>query len=643
MNTTSTSLLCLLLLQLSTLSATALAPSTNSLNTAIQQLNDKVTITGHVTSAQTKLPLAGVTINLKGSSLATITDSDGSFSLEIADPAKSTIVFSHENYDQQEVKVTNQSVITISLSETQLVTTALGIKRKAESLSYALTEIKGDELTNVAQENFLNSLAGRVAGLSISQTSGIGSSVNVMLRGFKSLSNDNQPLYVVDGVPMVSPLNNVAQQGNRNNVDYGSFISAINLEDIASISILRGPTSAALYGSRGNNGVIQITTKTGRKGLNVHFSTSNVIETPYRFLDYHYKLANGLRPDQLNEESGYWAGPELDKGIFAIQWNNPLDANGNPIPTELKSYKNNVKNFLQPAITTLNNLSVSGGSDKVSYRTGVNLMRNQGLIPGSDLYRNGITAAVQYQPIKNIKISTNLNFIRNGSGSAPSTGNRGANPIEAAYAYSHIDVRELKDYWTPGQEQIKQRSPNPNLNNPYFLAKSINNSYQRDHYFGNVRVDWQIIPSLSIYARVMHNRYAEERETKIPWSYTFSPSGGYYLDDLGTKETNIESMISYRKKLKKVFEITVSGGGNFMTQRNNELLNGGSVLTTSGVFSIDNIPPSSREWRTSYYSSEISTLLGLLSLSYKNELYLDVTARNDWLSTFPIDNRSQLD
>src|SRR5690554_6935794 len=395
----------------------------------------------------------------------------------------------------------------------EVVVTALGIEREKRSLGYAIGEVGGDDMVDVAQENMLNALAGKVSGVTINQTSGPGSSVSVVIRGATSLSNDNQPLFVVDGVPMVNQLNNVKRQGDRNEVDYGNVISDINPEDIESVSILKGPSAAALYGSRAGNGVILITTKSGKKGegLGISFSTSNVIETPYRYLDLHYKYANGNRQDRYDEGSAYWGGPDLDKGILAPQWNSPLDENGNKIPMELKSYPDNMKNFLELGFTSNNNLAISGSTDAATYRIAYDRMDHNGMIPNTDLKKNGISTSASYNLSDKLKVSSNINYVTSASGNRASTG-RGTNPLAAVYQWSNVDIRELRDYWAEGGEHIQQLTPNINADNPYFLAYGITNAFEREHAYGNIKLDWNILPELSVMGRITHDASNEKRE-----------------------------------------------------------------------------------------------------------------------------------
>ncbi len=602
-------------------------------------------VTGKVTSSADGMALPGVSILLKGTTTGTTSNADGTYTIDVPGNT-SVLIFSFIGYESQEITVGSRSVIDLQLAESiemldEAVVTALGIKRETKSLSYSVGKVSGDDMVNVPQENVVNALAGRVAGLTLNQTSGVGSSVSVVIRGASSLSNDNQPLFVIDGVPMVNNLHNVKQRGDRNQVDYGNIISDINPEDIESVSVLKGPSAAALYGSRAGNGVILITTKSGKKGqgLGITFSTSNVFEVPYRFLNFHYKYANGSRNDRLDQSSAYWGGPELDKGIKAVQWNSPLDENGMPVPTELRSYKDNMKNFLQTGITSTNNLSISGSKDKFTYRIAYDYMNHQGNIPGADLLRNAFTTSAQYEINKRVRVSTNLNYVNSWSNNRPNTASRGTNPLEAVYQWSNVDIRELKDYWVSGGENIRQKTPHSGNNNPYFLAEAVSNSFNRRHTYGNVRLDWDILPTLRAYARVTHDASTERRETKIPWSYSRASQGSYFLDNVDHQETNMDAMLTYHNKFKDL-DVLVSVGGNNMVRRNGDLYMGGTPLSVPGLYRISNIAAAARGNTNNTYLRRIQSVMGMANIGYKDQLYLDVTARNDWSSTLPVSNRS---
>lgn len=620
------------------------------------------TIKGKVTSKIDGAALPGVSIVVKGSQLGTSSDAAGNYSINVNEASKPVLVFSYIGHETQEVIVGNQSVIDVVLAEgvetlNETVVTALGLSREKRSLGYSVAEVNGKDISRVAQENVLNSLAGRVPGVTISSTGGTGSSVSMIIRGATSLSSDNQPLFVVDGVPIANTLNNVSQIGNDNRVDYGNAISSLNPDDIESVSILKGPNAAALYGSRAGRGVVLITTKNGSKSkkMTVSVNSNTVFDKPYKYLNMHHKFATGIlpfTPDNnpyddgvliIDEKSAGGVGPELDKGYKAIQWNSPKDDKGNPIPTELVSHPDNVKNFVRTGITTTNGVAISNSNDLVTYRLSYSNMTNRGIIPNSDLFRNSLNINSAVKLAKKLTLSTNVDISRNNSNNRPAT-NRGTNPLQWAYAVSpHIDIRDLRNYWVPGQEGLQQLSQGPgDYNNPWFLAYEVNNSFVRDRVFGNVKADWQITPHLSLMGRYALDTYREERQTKIGNSYTNDSRGGYGVINLTRFERNADFLLSYKRDVNN-FSFSVSGGGNTRYQKNmdvNTASGNGTGLVIPGLYTLSNIAP--QNLRFSSYLSEraVFSVYGLANIGFKDMIYLDLTARNDWSSTLPKANRS---
>ena len=356
----------------------------------------------------------------------------------------------------------------------------------------------------------------------------------MVIRGATSLSNDNQPLFVIDGVPIVNTLNNISGFGTDNRVDYGNAISDMNSDDIESVSILKGPSAAALYGSRAGNGVVLITTKSGKKnkGIEVDITTNTVFDKPYKYFAVTKKFANGyfsFTPEDLppgtvmrvNPAEAAGCGIQLDKEYFAVQWNSPVDANGVQVPTELVSHPNNVANFVQTGITTTNGVSISNNTEMMNYRIGFTNMSNKGIVPNSDLFRNNLNAATAFKVRNKLTVSSNINISRSWSNNRPSS-NRGTNPLQWAYAVpQNTDILDLKDYWEPGFEGLVQRTPyNGVYNNPYFLAYEVNNSYDRDRVFGNLKADWQLTKEFSIMGRYALDQFTEKRESKISPGYS---------------------------------------------------------------------------------------------------------------------------
>ncbi|AWV97057.1 SusC/RagA family TonB-linked outer membrane protein [Arcticibacterium luteifluviistationis] len=601
--------------------------------------------------------LVGANITIKGTTKGTITDVNGEYSIDVPN-AETILTFSYIGYNVTEEVVGNRSVIDVALQQSlnslqDVVVTALGLERNERTLGYAVAKVDGGEVTRVAQENVLNGMAGKVPGVTINSTGGTGSSVSMVIRGASSLNSDNQPLFVVNGVPISNTLNNISQIGGDNKVDYGNAISDLNPEDIENISILKGPSAAALYGSRAANGVVLITTKSGKgvRKTTVSISSSTVFDNPYKYLDFHTSNAIGVRPYtpdnnpypggilQIEEGSSAGNGPELDKGYKAIQWNSPLDANGNRIPTDLVSYKDNVANFVNTGITTTNTAAISNNTELMNYRVGFTNMLNNGLVPNSDLFRNNISVSSDVNAAKNLVFSTNVNVNRSWSNNRPS-GNRGTNPLEAAYKVSpHINILELEDYWVPGQEGLRQLSQaEGEYNNPYFLANEVNNGFTRDRVYGNLKADWTIAPSLKLMVRYGVDQYSEQRETKIAPSYTNEIYGAYGLINLNRYESNADFLATYTKDISDL-NVSVSVGGNTRYEKGNNTKNatrnGGSGLIVPGVFTLSNTASDNLDFSSYKYEKGVNSLYAMTTFGYKRQLYLDLTARNDWSSTLP--------
>jgi len=603
--------------------------------------------------------LSGATIRENGTNNATTTNGDGTFSLRIS-KSNAVLTISFVGYQSSVIAVEGRSTVAVVLKKSSqelsnVVVTALGISREKKSLGYSIGEVSGKDINRVAQENVLNSLAGKVSGVTISQTSGAGSSVSMIIRGANSLNNDNQPLFVVDGVPIANTLNNVSDVGTDNRVDFGNAISSINPDDVASVTILKGPSAAALYGSRAGNGVVLITTKNGRSvnKLTVSVTSSTVFDMPYKFLKWQNKYGSGqfsAIPVELTgniltdpfggliqEDVGGTFGGELDRGYTAVQWNSPLDDNGKPVPLPLVSHPNNAKDFVQTGITTNNSISVANSSDAINYRLSYSNMSNKGIIPNSDLFRNTLDINSSVKVNNKLQISTSIDLSRNNSNNRPA-GERGTNPLQWVYAMSpHIDINDLKDYWMPGQEGLQQRSQDKTFNNPYFLAYEVKNSFVRDRLYGNIKADWQITPEFSMMFRYGLDTYTEQREFKIPNSYTEDPRGGYGLINLKSFERNADFLATYKKDLKN-FSLSVSAGGSMRYEKSSSIRNAtkdGTGLIVPGVYTIQNILPASLDYSSVSFQKGTNSIYGMASLGFQDKAYLDLTGRNDWSSTLP--------
>ncbi|MGB5553923.1 MAG: SusC/RagA family TonB-linked outer membrane protein, partial [Flavobacteriaceae bacterium] len=627
-------------------------------------------VTGVVSSDTGEL-LPGVSVLVKGTTNGVTTDFDGNYQIQV--PGSSDVlVFSYLGMLTQEVLVGNQSNINVALEASseqldEVVVTALGISREKKSLGYSVSEVSGDALDNVPQENAMNSLSGKVSGVAINSTGAAGSTVNINIRGASSLSSDNQPLFVIDGTPVISSANNIGEIGRDNKADYGNAISDINANDIESMTVLKGASAAALYGSRAANGVILITTKSGKakKGLGVTINSSTVFDIPYRYLDTHRQFAAGSRPYTednfpsnsygaiiIGETSSAWAGPALDQGIKAIHWPYTQEeiTSGVPVARELRSY-DNAPNFFKTAITSTNNIAIQDNTEKIAYRLSYSNMKHEGFIPNSDLNRNSISLNSTLKLNEKIAVSSSLNYTKSGADNRPAT-NRGANPVQALYEIApHIDVREMKDYWLPGYEGLRQNSPfafgddptETEWNNPYFLANEVNNGFERNRFYGNVKGDWQITDEFSAMARYNFDEINEVRETKMSKGYTGDINGAYGIQNILNNEINIDFLLTYAKKF-NAWDFTASFGGNKRTASSssvsNSTINRGSGLLAPGLFTLANIAPDNLQYSSYKSERQVNSLYGLVSIGFKDMFYIDATARNDWSSTLPDNNNS---
>jgi len=618
-------------------------------------------------------PLAGVTVEEKGRSHMTTTDVNGAFELSVTNP-DAILVFSSIGYKTVEMPLNSKTYISIVMESGKsqdlsgVVVTALGITRLKRSLGYSVGEIKGDDVNKVSQTNVLNGMAGKVSGVTINATgSGPTSSVSMVIRGIRSLNSDNQPLFVIDGVPVKNSLSNVGtNNGNKNDVDYGNAISDLNPNDIESVSILKGPSAAALYGSRAGNGVVIITTKSGKKskGLGMTFSSSTEFDIPYKYLPTNQSYTVGsdpyTTPNGFNSWNGtivdlagsdtYRFGTPLNKGIKAIQWNSKLDAQGNYIPQDMVSH-NNLKNFVETGITTVNSLSIENSTDRDNYRLSYTNTSNKGIIPTSGLLRHNLALNIEHKVDQAFKISSSINYTRSGSDNVVA-GNNGGVLSDVAYLSPSVDVRDMKNYWlTPGIQQRKalppvgvDQSPDPldpatdGDNNPWFTLNQVKNAFLRNRIFGNVKATYQFSPHFNIFLRYSQDLYTEDRETKISKSYVYERNGYYNRTNIYNTESNTDFLATWHNTFGNGFDLTASAGGNYQYVYGSLLQsysNSGGGIIAPELFNLSNISQANLR-ASSYYSKKaIYSVYATTSLGYKDMAYLDLTARTDKSSTLP--------
>lgn len=596
-------------------------------------------IKGKITD-EGKIPLPGVSIVLKGTTIGITTDINGEFSLRVPLDAK-TLVVSFVGMQTQEADISQKSVINLSLASvsvgvSDVVVTALGLKREKKALGYSVGEVKGEQLTETPQLNVLNSLQGKVSGVRISQMNGnVGSSVNIIIRGAKSLSNDNQPLFVIDGVPVSNTATNL-----YNGADMGNAISDLNPDDVESISVLKGASAAALYGSRAGNGVILITTRSGlkgKKGIGVSVNSSVVFDILTDIYPYQTRFGSGKAGAHILEaaENESW-GSQLDVGENWVLWN----SKGVAVP--LVSYPNRIQNFMRTGYNLTNNVAVDGNNKNGYFRLSVGDMRNIGMIPNTNLNRNTINLNAQYKLSDKLSVTANINWNETSSGNRPNvTGDDRNDVVRSLYEKgAQVNILDLKNYWMPGMEGIQQLVNASKQNNAYFVANENTNSFTRDRLISKVQFDWNITKELSLMGRFSRDAYTEIRESKRAFSTTTNTTGYYNVYDFYNKETNMELNLSYKKKINEQWNI------NGFVATNKRYVYGQGISNTAGslvipqLYTISNGVPGTLSYSSSWYKKAVYSVYGMASIDYKGFAYLDLTGRNDWSSTLPKANRS---
>ncbi|GAB3695440.1 SusC/RagA family TonB-linked outer membrane protein [Spirosoma flavus] len=622
-------------------------------------------LTGQVVDQASDQPIVGATVQVKRTQAGTLTNATGTFTLANLQPAD-VLTISYLGYQTKEVQYTGQTSLIVELvaglSLNEVVVTALGLERNARSLGYAIQKVDGSQVSDVKAPNFLDNLSGKVAGVMITGGStGVGASSRITIRGESSFTNNN-PLFVVDGIVInnATVVNRVDDDANGfQEIDFGNGAMEINPDDIATVSVLKGPGAAALYGTRASNGVILITTKDGssQKGIGVSFNSTFYTERPFqlpRFQNSYgqgnsgtFKYVDGLGGG-INDNISYSYGPKLDAGLLIQQYDSPVNLpdgrvvrgadtrvySGLPItPTPFVSHPDNLKNFYETGHTAISNLAISGSYDKGSYRLSYTDLNSQSAIPGVDLKRKTLAAQLQFEPNKWLKFSSSINYINSGSDNRPATkyGSENINYAMSAWLGRQTDVDPMKQYWQPGLEGIQHFSYNYTyFDNPYFTLYENRNSFNRDRLIGNIAVTGELATNLTLMVRSAMDYSSENRQFRRAFSSNRFKNGAYAENAVFFREINTDFLLNYTRSLGPL-SIDLSAGGNRMNQLASFDQYQALTLAQPGVFKLTNAASPVEVYQQSA-RKRINSLYALAKLSYKDVLFVDVTGRNDWSS-----------
>ena len=622
-------------------------------------------VSGTVISAEDNAPVPGAGVIVNGTTVGTVTGVDGKFTLTVPSGSK-TLIVSCLGMKTQEVDATDGIVVVLendfnALNE--VVVTAMGITREKKALGYAIQEVKSEELMAAGAPSVTSALTGKVAGVQINTFGGsVGASSRISVRGNSSLSGDQQPLIVVDGVPVSNDTQRTGDNTYRG-VDFGSGLNDINPEDIESISVLKGG-SAALYGMRAGNGVILITTKTGKRssGIEVSYDGSvtfdRVANIPklqnsygqgYDGDGYHYNayLADGGTMDRQTYAENYnfsyvdgnWGGVQdgndeswgapLDAGLQLVQF----DSNGQKAPWV--SHPNNIRDFFQTGITQNHMISLQSRGEKSTTRVSLSYRNQTGTVPNTDQTRYGAQFNTQMTLNRFFSFDFAGNYTRTESENLVNQGYRANNPLNSLIAWSgrQINMQSLKDNWDQKDEYGNYTMYNWNTSyhiNPYFNVYMNTNSYQRDRMFGKTSLYFNPLDWLKIEGRLGFDYY-NSRMFEKQYYNPDDPEGAFYSTDIANTELNADVIASANKTFGD-FNLTAILGANYRDAQYLYEQMGADALVVPGVYTIGG---RSGDAVTSMDHSHIrsNSVYGNFSLGFKNMLYLDASARNDWSST----------
>ncbi len=621
-------------------------------------------VTGVVTDIG-KNPLPGVTIAIEGTTKGTITNAQGQF--QINTESGEVLVFSSVGFQTIKIVVDGQTPLNITMQESlgslgDVVVTALGIERQTQDLGYNVQRLEPKAIGEVKAANFVDNLAGKLAGVTVTQgATGVGSTSKITIRGEASFTNNN-PLFVVDGTPVnnnsVVNFTNDAAAGFQE-VDFGNGAMEINADDVASVSVLKGPAASALYGTRASNGVIIITTKDGRsaQGMGLSFNSSTLFDRAFqlpRFQNSYgqgnsgqFEFVDGLGGG-INDNISYSWGPRLDAGLLIPQYDSPVTLpdgrvvrggdvavhGGSPItPTPFVSHPDNLKNFYQTGITAINNLAVASGTEKGDVRISFTDLRSKSIIPGVNLDRTTLSARLNLRPNPKLKISSFITYSNAQSDNRPSSGYGSENVNYALVAWGprSLNIAPMKNYWQPGLENTQQYSFNYTFfDNPYFTLLENRNSLNRDRLFGNLMARYILSDYWSVSLRSGMDYSSEQRQFRRAFSSNRFRNGAYAVHDVLFREHNTDVLVNYVREFGS-FSFEGSAGANRMDQRASTLQSQALSLAQPGVFRLSNAA-SPLEVFEFLSKKRINSVYAWAKLGYHDFLFLELTGRNDWSS-----------
>ena len=622
-------------------------------------------VSGKVTDGSNGEGLPGVAVVVEGSNTGVMSDMDGNYRIQAA--TGDVLTFSFVGYNTVRKEVTG-AAMDVSLESgvalDEVVVTALGVSREKKALGYSVQELGNDAFTDAKTENVVRSLTGKIAGVQVTSGTAIGSSSKVLLRGASSITGDNQPLFVVDGVPMDNAdYSSGNQQRSVGGYDYGNAIQDLNPDDIESVSVLKGPAAAALYGSRASNGAIVITTKSGKgyqasgkRGIGISVNSGVAFNNVYVLPTYQNSYGGG--PSQAWADTidgqfipdyaldGSW-GPALD-GTPVRHWDSWYDYEGDAGFGELRPWEptpNDIDQFFQTGVTLSNNVSVSGATDESAFRLSYTNHDQTGVYENSSLDRNTLSFSGSQQVSEDLEASVSANYVQQQGQGRPLTG-YGESVMSQFTQWYHrqLDMDRLRNYKNPDGTQrtwnrLSPTNPDPNyFDNPFWERYENVQNDQRDRVFGNITMKYKINDVFSLMGRALSDFYIDRREERIAVGGVRESS--YSETTRQLQETNLDAYLNFADDLSDDLNLTGFVGVN-QRIRNYKRLNAYTLggLNTPGLYTVNN---GADGYEVGDFTSQkkVNSVLASASFGYQRKFYVDITGRNDWSSALPEENNS---
>lgn len=631
------------------------------------------TISGKIISGSDPMPLAGVTVMVKGTQIGAITDKSGQFTLQVPENAE-TLLFSFIGYERNEISIGQATNFQVVMTPTDLildevVVTAFGLERDKKALGYAVQQINANELSEARSTNIINNLSGKVAGIQVASSTGVGGGAQVLLRGNTTILGDNQPLYVIDGVPMEKGFPNPFST-SENNL-YGGGISEVSPDNVESISVLKGANATALYGARGANGVVLITTKSGQgsTGLGIEYNANITFEKPFvvpefqdiygggnGYVSWYHDGRNGGITDPVEIEQfqntyglSYplvgtagvdesWGAP-MDGRLVRTWWSGDDVAPLAPVPDSWE-------NFWETGTSITHNFAISSSNDKGSFRLAMGRLDQKGIMYNNDYYRNNFRLNTNYSLTEKFKVSVSAEYIKSGSENRQQ-------PVlwePQTWHHRHDDwglMKEWEQFMDVHNTREGDEYPYANWQhsfaiNRFYEQTVLTDANEKDRFLGNISLNYAFTNDLNLLFRAgtdvwMDTRVDVYRNERVK-SFT-TRTQAFEEQILRKQENNVDIILSFNKNLNDIFSLDAKAGGMHRTNYYKRNYTNVNDVTINGLHNLGNNATPNTDV-SGIYEKEVQSVFGAASIGYKGYLFLDLTARNDWSSTLPVDNNS---